>query len=188
MTLIVEDGTGLAEAESYLSVADFKGYCDKRGLSYADQTDTVIEQKLRIATGYIDTVKRYKGQRLLTEQSLEFPRESLTDWGGLPVLGVPGRVKQACAELAYKAFTENLYVDLDRGGMVTSQSVGPMSVSYSDKAPVGKSYMTAMKLLEPYTRDYLIIGRPYFVAVDSFFGATTDDNPESALDTSAELY
>lgn len=178
MSIIVETGAGLADAESYLTVADFKGYCDKRGLSYADHSDTVIEQKLRIATGYIDTVKRYKGQRLLTEQSLEFPRANLTDWGGLPVTGVPGRVKQACAELAYKAFTENLYVDLDRGGMVTSQSVGPMSVSYADKAPVGKSYMTAMKLLEPYTRDYLIIGQPYFVQVDSFFTSTTDDNPE----------
>lgn len=176
--LIVETGTGLADAESYLTVADFKGYCDKRGLSYDGQSDTVIEQKLRIATGYIDTVKRYKGQRLLSEQALEFPRANLTDWGGLAVAGVPGRVKQACAELAFKAFTENLYVDLDRGGMVTSQSVGPMSVSYSDKAPVGKSYMTAMKLLEPYTRDYLIIGQPYFVQVDAFFASTTDDNPE----------
>ena len=178
----------MADAESYLSVTDFKGYCDKRGLSYDGQSDEVIEQKLRIATGYIDTVKRYKGQRLLVEQSLEFPRESLTDWGGLPVLGVPGRVKQACAELAYKAFFENLYVDLDRGGMVTSQSVGPLNVSYDAKAPVGKSFMSAMKLLEPYTRDYLIIGRPFFVAVDSFFSATMDDNPESSLDTEAELY
>lgn len=184
MTIIVENGTGLADAESYLSVADFKGYCDKRGLSYDGQSDAVIEQKLRIATGYIDTVKRYKGQRLLVDQALEFPRESLTDWGGLPVTGVPGRVKQACAELAVKAFTENLYVDLERGGMVSSQSVGPISVSYSDKAPVGKSYMTAMKLLEPYTRDYLVIGRPYFVQADSFFSATTDDNPE----IEAEIY
>lgn len=178
MTLIVEDGTGMDDAESYLSVVDFKGYCDKRGLSYDGQTDEVIEQKLRIATGYIDTVKRYKGQRLLTEQSLEFPRASLTDWGGLPVDGVPGRVKQACAELAVKAFSENLYVDLDRGGMVTSQSVGPLSVSYSDKAPAGKSYMVAMKLLEPYTRDYLTIGKPYYAPVDAFFSATIDDNPE----------
>lgn len=188
MAIIVEDGTGLANAESYLSVAEFKAYCDGRGMSYSGNSDTVIEQKLRIATGYIDTVKRYKGQRLLVEQSLEFPRDSLTDWGGLEVTGVPGRVKQACAELAFKAFSENLYTDLDRGGMVTSQGVGPINVTYDAKAPVGKSFMTAMKLLEPYTRDYLIIGRPYFVAVDSFFSATMDDNPESSLDTTAEIY
>jgi len=186
MTIIVEDGSGMANAESYLSVSDFKAYCDNRGMSYASQTDAVIEQKLRIATGYIDTVKRYKGQRLLSAQSLEFPRASLTDWGGIAVEGVPGRVKQACAELAYKAFTENLYTDLDRGGMVTSQSVGQISVSYADGAPVGKSFMSAMKLLEPFFRDSSTIGKPYFVASDSFFASTTDDNPE--IESEAEVF
>jgi hypothetical protein len=179
MTLIIEDGTSKANAESYLSVADFKGYCDARGLSYAGQADTAIEQKLRIATGYIDTVKRYKGSRLTTAQALEFPRDGLTDWGGLEVTGVPGRVKQACAELAFKAFTENLYVDLDRGGMVTSQSVGPISVSYADGAPAGKSFMVAMKLLEPYFRDPKDVGKPFFVPVDPYFQLTTHDNPET---------
>lgn len=179
MTLIVEDGTGLASAESYLSVADFKGYCDGRGLSYEGQTDTVIEQKLRIATGYIDTVKRYKGSRLVSAQSLEFPRDGLTDWGGLSVTGVPGRVKQACAELAYKAFSENLYVDLDRGGMVASQSVGPISVSYSADAPAGKTFMSAIKLLEPYFRDPKDVGKPFFIPVDPYFQLTTHDNPET---------
>lgn len=178
MALIVEDGTGLNTGESYISVAEFKAYCDGRGMAYAGQSDTVIEQKLRIATGYIDTVKRYKGSRLVEAQALEFPRDALTDSGGLSVTGVPNRVKAACAELAFKAFTENLYVDLDRGGMVTSQSVGPMSVSYSDKAPAGKSYTVAMKLLEPYTTDYNSIGQPFFVEAASFFTATTHDNPE----------
>jgi hypothetical protein len=177
--IIVEDGTGKANAESYLSVADFKGYCDARGLSYEGQADAVIEQKLRIATGYIDTVKRYKGSRLLSAQALEYPREGLTDWGGLEVTGVPGRVKQACAELAFKAFTESLYVDLERGGMVTSQSVGPLSVSYAEGAPAGKSFMVAMKLLEPYFRDPKDVGKPYFEPVDPYFQLTTHDNPET---------
>lgn len=183
MTIIVEDGTGRADAESYLTVAAFKAYCDGRGLSYDGQSDTVIEQKLRIATGYIDTVKRYKGERLSAAQSLEFPRANLTDWGGLEVSGVPARVKQACAELAQKAFTENLYADLDRGGMVTSQSVGPISVSYAEGAPAGKSFTVAMKLLEPYFRSGDTIGQPYFVPVDSYFTATTHDNPEIDAET-----
>ena len=179
MPLVVEDGTGRADAESYLTVAEFKGYCDGRGMSYAGNSDAVIEQKLRIAAGYIDTVERYKGSRLRSAQSLEFPRDGLTDWGGLEVTGVPGRVKQACAELAFKAFTENLYVDLDRGGKVASQSVGPISVSYAADAPAGKSFMSAMKLLEPYFRDKSDVGEPFFVAVDPYFQLTTHDNPET---------
>lgn len=177
MSLIVEDGSGRADAESYLSVADFTAYCTARGLTFTAETDTVTEQKLRIATGYIDTVRRYKGSRTLAAQALEFPRAGLTDWGGLAITGVPARVKNACAELAYKAFTENLYVDLDRGGMVASQSVGPISVSYSDGAPAGKSFTAAIKLLEPYFRDAKEIGAPYFVATDPIFERDTNDMP-----------
>jgi hypothetical protein len=179
MALIVEDGTGKADAESYLTVADFKAYCDARGIPYTGKGDPEIEQKLRIATGYIDTVERYKGSRVKDTQSLEFPRDGLTDWGGLVVTGVPGRVKQACAELAFKAFSENLYVDLDRGGKVASQSVGPISVSYAADAPAGKSFVSAMKLLEPYFRDRKDVGKPFFVGVDPYFQLTTHDNPET---------
>jgi hypothetical protein len=178
MALIVEDGSGMANAESYLSVADFTAYCTARGLTFTADTEAVTEQKLRIATGYIDTVRRYKGSRITAAQALEFPRDGLTDWGGLAITGVPARVKNACAELAYKAFTENLYVDLDRGGMVSSQSVGPISVSYAEGAPAGKSFTAAIKLLEPYFRDAKDIGAPYFVPVDPLFERSTHDMPE----------
>ena len=179
MTLVVETGSGMPDAESYLSVADFRTYCEARGLT-VDGDDTVAEQKLRIATGYIDTVRRYKGSRLQVSQSLEFPRDSLTDFGGLPVTGVPARVKNACAELAYKAFSEDLYTDLDRGGMVKSQSVGPISVTYADGAPAGKQFVSAMKLLDPYVRDNSQVGQPYFVPADPYFSTTTDDFPGSS--------
>lgn len=152
MALIVEDNTGLANAESYLSVVDFKSYCDKWGYSYAGNTDTVIEQKLRLATAYIDTIFRYKGIRFVSTQMLEFPRSSLIDWSGYEVANVPARVIKACAELAYKSFSESLYADLDRGGRIASESVGPISVSYAADAPAGKMYRFAEQLLGPYIR------------------------------------
>ncbi|CAB5220390.1 hypothetical protein UFOVP233_64 [uncultured Caudovirales phage] len=152
MALIVEDNTGRADAESYLSVADFKVYCDKWGYSYTGFTDTVIEQKLRLATAYIDTIFRYKGIRFVSTQMLEFPRTSLIDWSGYEVAGVPARVIKACAELAFKGFTESLYTDLDRGGRTTSESVGPISVSYAADAPAGKMYRFAEQLLGPFIR------------------------------------
>jgi hypothetical protein len=34
VTLVIEDGTGKANAESYVSVADFRTYADGRGLDY----------------------------------------------------------------------------------------------------------------------------------------------------------
>lgn len=180
MALVVEDGTGLSTAESYISVADWKAYCDARGKDYTTPawTDTEIEQKLRIATGYIDTIRRYKGTRLLSSQALEFPRDSLSDDGGLAVTGVPNRVKQACAELAFEAFTTNLYENLDRGGKIKSESIGPISTTYADDAPVGTQYTAAMRLLDPYDRSTTRIGAPYMADTgDPFFTVTKDDYP-----------
>lgn len=168
MALIVEDGTCLTDAESYLSVAGFKAYCDKWGYSYAGITDAVIEQKLRLATAYIDTIFRYKGVRQVNAQALEFPRSTLFDWSAYEVTGVPARVVKACAELAFKGFTESLYVDLDRGGMVTSESVGPLSVSYAPDAPAGKTYRFAENLLGPYIRkDHDFLNPPIFGTSDA---------------------
>jgi hypothetical protein len=179
MPLIVEDGTGLANAEAYLSVAAFKTWADAWGKSYTGQTDTVIEQKLRAASAYIDTLFRYKGQRLQAAQAMEFPRVSLVDWSGLTVTGVPNRVKTACAELTFKAFSEELYVDLDRGGRVTSESVGPISVSYAPDAPEGKTFRFAQQLLAPFVRkDGDLLNPPFFSTSDApMFEIGGMDNP-----------
>lgn len=162
MALIVEDGTGKDDAESYVSVVDLKAYADARGLSYGSASDLTLEQKLREAATYIDARYRYKGSRTKAAQALEFPRDALVDWSGLTVTGVPRRVKQAACELAIKALAEPLYVDLDRGGKVKSESVGSLSTTYADDAPVGKVWTVADNLLKPYTRDNTLRGFPQY--------------------------
>lgn len=153
MSLIVENGTGLANADAYTGLVHFKEYCSHRGYRWEDAEDFAIENAIRLATGYIDTIGRYKGARLLEGQSLEFPRSDLTDWSDYTIAGVPERVKHACIELAFKALSESLYKDLDRGGRVVSESVGPISVSYAADAPAGKVFVYAKNMLLPYLRD-----------------------------------
>lgn len=184
MALIVEDGTGKSDAESYVSVAEFKGFCDGWGYSYAGKTDTEIEQKLRQATAYVDTKFRYKGVRTLAAQALEFPRSGCVDWSGLEATGVPGRVKRATNELAFKAFSGNLSEDLDRGGRVKSESVGPISTTYADDAPAGRVFMQAKGFLDPYIRDpkaFDLMSGPAYAATaaadNAYFTLTTDDDP-----------
>lgn len=162
MALVVEDGTGKSDAESYLSVADFKTYADGRGYSYAGTSDSVLEQKLRLATGYIDTRFRFKGDRMTGAQALEFPRSSLIDWSGYAIAGVPQRLKQATAELCFKAISDALYEDQDRGGMIKSEKVGSLSVDYADGAPTGgKTWTFAFNLLSQYVRDKDTVYAPF---------------------------
>lgn len=152
MALIVENGTGLPNADSYVSLAGFLAHCDAFGYDYAGIGNTVLETRIREATVFIDTFARYKGQRLQASQMLEFPRAGLSDWSGLIVEGVPARVVKACCELAWKAGQGALLEDLDRGGQIKSESVGPLSVTYADGAPTGKSFTVAERLLQQYIR------------------------------------
>lgn len=154
MPLTVENGTGLAEADSYTSLNYGTAYAENRGWAdYLATTEAAREKAHREAFAYINTIARYRGTRLTADQAGEFPRNELVDWSGFTVTGVPTKVKHAEMELARKALSESLYVDLDRGGMVSAESVGPISVSYQPGAPVGKMFRAAMMLLEPYVRD-----------------------------------
>lgn len=80
MTLTVEDGTGLADSDSYVSLADCAVYHESRGnmcWSDAQFTDVVREAALRRATFYIDPKYRDRFPGYQTKgrgQSLEWPR------------------------------------------------------------------------------------------------------------------
>ena len=53
MTLVIEDGTGKSNAESYISVADADTYHSNRGnTDWAALTTAEKERLLRIATDY----------------------------------------------------------------------------------------------------------------------------------------
>jgi hypothetical protein len=153
VSLTVEDGTGLPDADSYISLQFFKTFCSSRNYDLASYADVDMEASLRLAQGWIDTYSRYKGFRLTPTQSLEFPRTGCFDWSSYEVTGVPLRVKHAAAELAFKGMGESLYQDQDRGGKTVSESVGPISTTYATDAPTGKVWQFAVNLLAQYVRD-----------------------------------
>lgn len=156
MALTPEDGTGLSTSDSYGSLAAFKSWADGRGRVYDSvYEDEAIEAALREGFAYINSSRRYKAITLTATQAGEFPRDGLVDWNGRTVEGVPQRVIWANFELAWSRLTSgsDLYQDQERGGRIASESVGPISTSYFADAPSQKTFMAAMKLLEPYARN-----------------------------------
>lgn len=92
--ITVEDGTGLPEADSYISVADADRYHDRYGnASWSDLSVREKEIALRKATRDLDLLYTFKGEQKYPEtQSLAFPRT--------PYNGLPKALPDACAELA----------------------------------------------------------------------------------------
>ncbi|QDU67707.1 DnaT-like ssDNA-binding protein [Engelhardtia mirabilis] len=106
MALIVEDGTGLATAESYLSVVDADALIaslvadstDWDALAEADQEDV-----LRRSTAWLDETfgQRYSGARRTREQALLFPRVGAIENGwAVPEAEIPSQVQRALAVVA----------------------------------------------------------------------------------------
>ena len=153
MALIVEDGTGRADAESYVSVSEASSYFEKRGLidAWGDVDDQ--EAALRKASDYLGATYRlmWSGKRVSATQALDWPRTGVrrSDFDGYYAEdAVPSEVVRACAELALRAGSgTDLLSDVER--LTKSESVGPISVTYADGASPQLKFEAVDRLLAP---------------------------------------
>lgn len=162
MTLIVENGTVVASAESYITVTDADTYLAARGLTtWAALVTAAKEQALRKATDYMVQIyrARWKGYRKDADQTLDWPRVwvylepySQGAIGTYPFLVdddiVPTEVKNVCAELALRSSVADLAPDLTRGKQ--SVTIGPISTVYDSADPQYTRYRALDLTLRPY--------------------------------------
>lgn len=140
MALITEDGSGMATAESYISVATADAEAAKRGSpsSWTGLTTAQKESALRYATEGMDGLFRWEGTVANLDQALGWPRAAAYDEEDRLQDSdiVPARVQVATYELALFAADNPLNTAYDRGGEVSSVKVGSLSESYFDWAAV----------------------------------------------------
>ncbi len=154
MALIVEDGTGRADSESYISVADADARHAALGNSgWAALDTTKKEQALRRATGYMEGAyrSRWKGTKLMRAQALSWPRYGAeVDGYAVPSTIVPTEIANACADLALKASAGDLTPDLTRG--IVREKIGPIETEYDRNSPQATRYRSADLALAVYLR------------------------------------
>ena len=159
MSLIVEDGTGLAGAESYISVANADTYHANRGNTlWATMTVTEREQALRRSADYFLQAYRggWKGNRLTTTQALDWPRAwvQLDDVAYanyayfIPNNTVPVTVANAQAEMAFAAASGELNPSQSRG--ILKEIIGPLTTEYDPYSPENIRYPKVDTMLKPY--------------------------------------
>jgi hypothetical protein len=152
VALIVEDGSIVADAESYASVADADAYFAARANAAwaALATDAAKEAALRSACDYIEAVYggRWLGDRVSDTQALSWPRSGVcVDGVEIADDAIPAQLVRANMELALKASADSLLAD--QSAQVTSETVGPISVTYADGARQGVKYAFVDALLGP---------------------------------------
>lgn len=158
MPLIVEDGTGRADAESYASAAEADAYHSARGnTAWASVSDK--EGALRRATDYMVQAyrSRWKSFRTTSTQALDWPRawvemaDAPYGYGSsaayYPNDSVPAEVKRACMELALVAASQDLAPNLTRAAK--QETVGPITVVYDENSPEYARYRRVDMMLAP---------------------------------------
>lgn len=153
MALVVENGSGLVNAESYASVADADARQTALGNTTWTGTDAAKESALRRATEYMEQAyrTRWKGTRLTRAQALSWPRYgAIVDTWDVPLTEVPADVVSACIDLALRALAGDLNPDLERA--VIREKVGSLETEYSAHSPQSPRYRAADMALSAYLK------------------------------------
>jgi hypothetical protein len=152
MAIVVEDGTGLSNAESYVTVAFCDTYFSDRGDATWTGTDAEKEEALRKATEYLDVTYTWIGSIKVDTQALGWPRDGAWDKEGRSLEDiVPLGVERATAEAALKALSASLLADTTNSDFVTKEKVDVIEVEYASGAPSGTQYNYITRLLKGLT-------------------------------------
>jgi len=137
MALIVEDGTGKTDSDTYASEAVFAAYAAARGVTIAG-TDTEL---LITAMDYLES-KDFKGDKGTQEQALQWPRLNVViDGYYVDSDAIPQSLVDAQCEIAISidGGTNPLAII---GRDTKREKVGDIEIEYMDSA-ASRSYLTA---------------------------------------------
>lgn len=147
MALIIEDGSIVPGANSFVTAAELVTYADDYGLTIP-ATTADQERILRRAALQMSALS-WKGAESVPLQPLSWPRQDVyvgnvssgLTWGGarswndeyiIPPNVIPDQIKKGQMALAAEIFADDTTPAETKQGQVTSETVGPISVDYAE--------------------------------------------------------
>ena len=133
VNLVVEDGTGLENANSYISVADFRQFALENGIDLESEEDEQLAVYLIRSTNFIDSVEyRFVGTRLSVTQSLAFPR--VKKCNRLHLYDMRNLRKAICFAVEVLVKGESLVpTKLNKEDFVKTEQLDVLKVQYSEE-------------------------------------------------------
>ena len=134
ISFVVEDGTGLPNANSYCGLDYALEYCVSKGYTnWLSLTEDMQKIYIIRGTEFVDNFYNWKGRRGSQSQSMAFPRLDLYDEDHYEVRGVPDKLKKACIEAAFlnsSSGSDTLFTTKDENGAIKRQKVDSLEVEY----------------------------------------------------------
>lgn len=154
-TLVVEDGTGKANSNGYVAIADVTTYLDNHRTDSTAWTGATTDNQNRAiiqATQYLESRfrLRWKGEAVTETQALAWPRRFAEDENGFGIDDdvVPSDLQDACSELAFKAVSETLMPDISEPGTIRRELVRVGPITDETEYLGGKSQIKTFRLVD----------------------------------------
>lgn len=153
MTLIVENGQGASDAQSYVSAAECAAYHAARGNStFGAMTESQQEQAIIRAMDFLALYgPKWKGERVTDVQALDWPRRGvrLDSYSRcasyVPADMVPTVIVKALCEMAVRAASGELVADAERE--VIEETIGPITTKWAPGSVAPEAQFTAVALM-----------------------------------------
>jgi hypothetical protein len=133
----VEDGTGVTDANSYLSVAAVRDYAANRGFTLSVDDDVVAAQLIR-SFDYVETKEcDFQGERVFADSA--FPRIGVViNNVEIAETAIPNLLFAATAQLVIaQANGVDIMPNFVAGDYVVEEKVGPLTTKFADPVLVG---------------------------------------------------
>lgn len=141
--LVVEDGTGLKNANSYIDVDFANEYLALRGVKIDDLEKNYFH--LINGTLFLDTNYNFVGTKLNDTQSLKFPRLI----NGVNSL-VPLPIKQASAILAFYSSINKIGLNQNEQRVIKSEQISQIKFEYENSKTQNNAFLEIDNLLKPF--------------------------------------
>lgn len=146
LVFTLEDGTGVAGANAYVSLDNLKSYWDNMVYDYSTYTDDQLKAYIIRATRNIDMIygKIFIGTKYSATQGLLWPRSNAIDADDFLITGVPDILEFVVSEAAYMVANGTAFLPstADGGKKVERVKVDVIEVEdeYSSSSPVGNKF------------------------------------------------
>lgn len=132
MDLVIENGTIVAGANSYLTLVDAQAFISARGLDDSSMTEELMIQ----AYDYVNSFEQhYQGSRVSADQTGSFPRYNVCINGfSLASDSIPQQLKDAQSYAAYyQSQNDGILQPVTNGQTITHEEItGAVAVDYAD--------------------------------------------------------
>lgn len=136
MALIIENGSGVANANSYVTADQWDAWATARGIAHS-HSSSKIEELILTAMDYIES-QNFLGRKATDVQPLQWPRtEVYIDSYSVNSDEIPNQLKNALYEVTRTVSDGNFALSA-RDRQTTQEKIGEITVTYKNNASMNK--------------------------------------------------